>query len=534
MSDVTQDLDSYQEDMLCDIDPWTWAYRRGIRLQGSQFKLKGHEWQIFPMQSTTKKRVARKAAQLGFSELEILRSLHGMIKGRYPTGVLYLFPTSDDVSDFSKARFGPLIADNQQEIGQHVQSTDSTNIKRIGTGMLYLRGARLTSNVEGVKKDSAKLRSIPVDKVVMDERDLMANAAVDMAIERMSHSAVQEYVSFSTPTVPDFGIDKEYQESTQHLRFIKCTHCGTETCLEIDFPNCITPDNRRICRKCKQEIYLRNGRWVASYPDREVEGIWLSQLHSPYIRPIDVVNAFNDPPHGNIQEVYNSKLGMPYIAAEDELTMHDMRACCGADPMPTRHHGPCAMGMDVGKLLHVVIGCKVAAKQYKIVKTVELETFTDVHDLAKRYGVKSCVIDALPETRKVRSFQKAEPYEIFLCYYKETLTTGPVFDLNTGLVNVNRTEICDQTHNLITESSRCQLPRWSDEIEKYAKHMTSMYKVLEVDDVTGKRVYRYHHRGPDHFRHATNYFYLAAQRISEIRTQRYQQTMAESDYNMLD
>jgi phage terminase large subunit GpA-like protein len=134
--------------------------------------------------------------------------------------------------------------------------------------MLYLRGARLTSNVEGVKKDSAKLRSIPVDKVVMDERDLMANAAVDMAIERMSHSAIQEYVSFSTPTVPDFGIDKEYQESTQHLRFIKCTHCGTETCLEVEFPNCITLDNRRICRKCKQEIYLSNGRWVASYPDR--------------------------------------------------------------------------------------------------------------------------------------------------------------------------------------------------------------------------------------------------------------------------
>ncbi|MBW2610683.1 MAG: phage terminase large subunit family protein [Deltaproteobacteria bacterium] len=126
----------------------------------SEYKLEGHEWQIKLMESTHKHRVGRKAAQLGLTEIEVLKTIHGMIHGQYPAGCLYLFPTGDDVSDFSKARFNPLIADNPKTIGRFVRSTDSTNIKRIGSGMLYLRGARLSSVIEGMKKDSSKLRSI--------------------------------------------------------------------------------------------------------------------------------------------------------------------------------------------------------------------------------------------------------------------------------------------------------------------------------------------------------------------------------------
>ena len=73
-------------------------------------------------------------------------------KGRFQH-IFDLFPTGDDVSDFSKARFGPLIADNPQTIGIYVKSTDSTNIKRIGSGMLYLRGARLSANMIQAQRD---------------------------------------------------------------------------------------------------------------------------------------------------------------------------------------------------------------------------------------------------------------------------------------------------------------------------------------------------------------------------------------------
>lgn len=528
-----QEVQRAQDDMLCDVDPWFWAIKKKVQLQGGEYSCKGHTWQAGPMQSQARHRVIRKGAQLGFTECEVLRSLHGLIHKQYKKGVLYLFPTSDDVSDFSKARFGPLIQSNPAAIGRYVRSTDSTNIKQIGTGMLYLRGARLTANIEGMKKDSPKLRSVPVDKLVLDERDLMSDAAILMAKERLSHSHVKEVVEFSTPTVPGFGIDLSYHESTQHLWMINCEHCSHDTCLEAEFPECVA-DGKRVCVHCGKEIFPHKGQWVAQYPDRDIEGFWLSQLNSLYIEPGEILRLYHDPPQGNLQEIYNSKLGMAYIDAEDELTRQDVMACCGLDPMVTRHKGPCAMGIDVGKVLHVVIGCKIAPKRFGILRVVELSTFSEVHDIARKYNIKSCVIDALPETRTVRSFQGSELYEIFLCYYKESQATGPAFNLNTGIVQVNRTEICDQTHHLMTESGKCQLPRYNQGLEEYVKQMASMFKREEVHEKTGQRVFRYHSRGPDHYRHATNYFYLAAQRVGEIRDQSIRQQVAEMDYQILD
>ncbi|RPI56229.1 MAG: hypothetical protein EHM49_00835 [Deltaproteobacteria bacterium] len=508
-------VSSYQDDLLAQVDPWIWAYKYKIALQSNIYQLKGHEWQIEPMQCSAKSRVARKAAQLGFSELEILRTLHGMIYGLYPTGVLYLFPTSDDVSDFSKARFGPLIADNPATIGSHVQSTDSTNIKRIGSGMLYLRGARLSSKVEGVKADSSKLRSIPVDKVVFDERDLMANEAVAMAVERMSHSDVQEYVSFSTPTIPDFGIDKEYQESDQRLWLIKCGKCNHETCLETEFTECINSAGQRVCTKCGNEIYPRNGRWVASYPDREVAGWWISQLQSSYIDPLKILTLYNDPPNGNLQEVYNSKLGMAYIAAENRLSQRDIYACCGLEPMLYKSHMSCAMGVDVGKMLHAVIGYRINKTQYRIVKVAAVPKFEDLHDLARKFSVRHCVIDALPETHKVRDFQRNEPYPVYLCQYQESLGAGQrLWNDGEGMVKVNRTEVCDETHTLITTLGKCELPRRNEVIETYAKQMSNIAKVLEEDKVSGSKIYRYRKLGDDHYRHATNYWLMSVDQIN--------------------
>lgn len=519
------------------VSAWYWAWYNKIKLQASEYRLEGHEWQIKPMESDHKHRVGRKAAQLGWSELEVLRTVHGMIHGQYPAGCLYLFPTGDDVSDFSKARFNPLIADNPFTIGQHVQSTDSTNIKRIGSGMLYLRGARLSSVVEGMKKDSSKLRSIPVDKIVLDERDLMDSKAVDMAMERMSHSEVQEYAAFSTPTIPDFGIDREYNESNQLVWMIKCQKCNTYTCLEIEFPECVSDDGRRLCKKCRQEIFSMNGEWIAKHPDRvESEGYWLSQLNSAYIDPGKILSLFNDPPEGNIQEVYNSKLGMAYIAAENKLTVNDVYATCGQDAMVTKSLGPCAMGVDVGKMLHVVIGGRIAHERWKILKMERVSSFRDIHDLAQRFNVKCAVVDIEPETRAARDFQEAEPYEVWLCDYTDNPGTSLKWKEDNKTIMAFRTELCDTTHNLVSKEGRLVIPRKCDEVEQYAIEMSNIAKVLEEDKETGGRKYRYRKLGDDHYFHTTGYFSLACKRVGELKDSfhvDHKPPVAETEFDVL-
>ncbi len=504
------------------ISPLYWAERNRVMLQMSPFEVGGHEYQMVPLQSNKRIRAEKKGARLGFTEIEILRSIHGMIYNRLPAGVLYLFPTADDVTDFSKARFSPLIESNPLSIGRHVQDTDAATIKRIGTALLYLRGARSTTKVEGVKADSSKLRSIGVDKVVFDEYDLMDPKMVDMALVRMDYSKVKEEVYLSTPTIPDWGIDRKYSQSDKQVWMIKCQHCNEWTCLELEFPECVVDrgdgTGMRLCRKCRQEIYPRDGQWCAQNPGREIEGFWISQLNLMTVDPLSILKLFLNPPNGNIQEVYNSKLGMAYIAAENRLTPHDLWPLCSQDISPISHEGPTAMGVDVGNNFHVTIVDRPNDRQHRIVKICEvtskkMDDFTPLHDLARQYNVRACVIDFAPVQQKVRSFREAETYEVFGCIYQEHQRGPASWDVVDGIVRVNRTEVCDQTHDICMRKDALIVPRRSPEIEKWVAQMCNLAKVLEEDKATGARDYHYRRLGPDHYRHSLNYAMLAAQRI---------------------
>ena len=506
-------------DAICEVDAWVWAYHNRLRLSASEFQIAGHEYQGGMMSSVKQRRVYRKAAQMSFSESEILRTLHGMIYGFLPKGCLYLFPTDDDVSEFSKARFSPLIEYNQKSIGRFVTSTDATNIKRVGNAFLYLHGARATQNVRG-KKDSSKLRSRSVDKVVFDERDLMADEMVAMALERFSHSEVQEEVEISTPTIPDWGIDKSYEASSQGIWEIKCLKCGSGTCMELEFPNCLsvslTGDVRRVCKKCGSEIYPRDGRWVFRYPDRDIEGFWISQLNSAYVSPKRIWEMYQS--GENRQEFYNSKMGMSYMEVENQLTSSQVLACCNRDAMYFKHPGPCAMGVDVGKQLHVTVGFRPDDRSKQVVYVARVSTFNDVHDIAARFGVRSAVIDSEPETRKAREFADSEPYPVWLCDYSgdRTALAEPKWDDSRKAVTVLRTAICDETHAMVVDR-KLIIPRECEEIKEFVLELTKTARVLEEDKETGSRRYNWKKLGADHYYHSLNYFNIAARELPACR-----------------
>jgi len=103
-------------------DPAYWADLYSIKLQGGVFSFADYQYELEPMQSQAQRLCYMKAAQMGITEIEVLKTLHGMIHRLYPLGVLYLFPTTDNVQEFSKSRFGPLISANWETIGQYVKT----------------------------------------------------------------------------------------------------------------------------------------------------------------------------------------------------------------------------------------------------------------------------------------------------------------------------------------------------------------------------------------------------------------------------
>ena len=489
-----------------------------LDLGGRKFSLEDHPYQRDMLTEIATRQCFKKGSQVGITEVNVIRSIKGLLDAAYPQGVLYLFPTQNDVSDFSKSRFNPVIADNPQ-IARYVQATDAVSIKRVRKSHLYLRGARSTGKIEGIKKTSSQLKSVPVDRIVFDEVDEFEPVMVELALERLGHSTVKEEIYLSTPSIPDYGIDKLYAESDQRVWMIKCAHCGTETCLELEFPSCLIElsDGKviRACKKCKKEIFPKDGHWIPLYPDRskDLVGWWISQLNSAYVEPQKILKAFNElTGRRQLQEFYNSKLGMAYISAENRLTINDIYINCGLDPIQTKDVGPCAMGVDVGAMLHVVVGFKPRDRVLQICFIGRVSSFNDVHDIAKRFNVKCAVIDIEPETRKVREFAEAEPYQVYLCDYVSS-SVGTMWNPETKIVKVNRTESLDGVHDLFIQSGKLILPRKCEEVEMFSKQLTSIAKVLEENPETGSREYRWRKIGEDHFAHATNYFVLASKNI---------------------
>jgi hypothetical protein len=354
---------------------------------------------------------------------------------------------------------------------------------------------------------------------VFDERDEMDDDMVTLAEERVSSSKIQQKLYLGTPTIPDYGVDKLYQKSDQRVWMLSCRKCGRETCLELEFPDCLRRNTDgtviRICIHCGAEVYPVDGHWVPLYPDRskDLVGWWISQLNSTYINPKTILELYEDPPHGDLSEVMNSKLGMAYIPAENRLTRQDVYNRCGQDAMTMNHEGPCFMGVDVGKELNVVIGINKTRTQKKILKVCRVSSFNDLHDLARDYGVKCAVIDLKPEIRKVREFQRQENFQVWACDYVETRTGMTSWDEKDKIIKCNRTEICDASHNLVTSEGSLELPRRNTELDVYARQMCNMAKVLVEDERTGTNIYRYKKLDSmDHYRHATNYALLASER----------------------
>jgi hypothetical protein len=176
------------------------------------------------------------------------------------------------------------------------------------------------------------------------------------------------------------------------------------------------------------------------------------------------------------------------------------------------------MGVDVGAMLNVVIAERPTRNTLRVVKVCRVSTFNDLHDLARDFNVRSAVIDLKPEIRKVREFQKEETFSVFACDYVETRTSMTHWDEKDLVIKCNRTEICDATHELVTERGRLVLPRRNTELNTFATQLTHMAKVLEEDDASGSRIYRYKGKvgGPDDYRHALNYCLLASERVGII------------------
>jgi phage terminase large subunit GpA-like protein len=326
-----------------------WATRR-IRIDSKPFRFDGHEYLRTIYDDTAQRIVLSKAAQIGGTTWAILKAFHACVMG---LNVGYFFPTRTDVLEFSKSRVGPLLAQNPF-LGRLVKDTDTAGLKRIGAAHLFLRGMQSTVG----------MKSIPVDMIVFDELDEATPEAKSMAKERLAHSDYKRILELSNPSLPLYGIDESYQASDQRHWTIKCTACGAWTALDKEFPTKLGQEVRiireredgtcyRACPHCSEELDLAAGEWVADFPDRPVHGYRISQLISSKIDPGEILTEYKKTRFP--ERFYNLKIGIAWADVQNRIDAAAVLACCGDQPIAEESKDHCTMGVDTGKLLHVVI-----------------------------------------------------------------------------------------------------------------------------------------------------------------------------------
>jgi len=445
---------------------------------------------------------------MGGTVWALLRSLHTCLSG---LSVMYFFPTRTDVLDFSKSRVAPLLADNTF-LARSMRDTDTAGLKRVGDAHLYFRGMQSTVG----------MKSVPADMLVFDELDEATPEAKTLARERLSHSDFKRIIELSNPSLPDYGIDEAYRQSDQRHWTIKCPACGTWTALEKEFPVKLGQEVRillprpdgtfyRACLKCGVAIDVDRGEWVADFPDRSIHGYRISQLFSRKIDPGDFLKEYRTTRFPD--RFYNLKVGVPWVDLERRVDTASVLALCTDTPMldKAEGEGDYLMGVDTGKDLHVVVLREDPddPDREHLVHLAVCQDFAELDGIMERFKVTCCVIDGLPETHATRDFAGRHRGIVFMSFFVESQRGSLRWATHDQIVQGNRTEVLDASRAAVRQK-RLVLPRRVPIVELFAQHMAADAKVLEEDDETGTKKYRYVRTGEDHFSLAFTYAWMAA------------------------
>lgn len=465
--------------------------------------------------------VVVKGAQLGFTSWQVLWVIDGAIN-LYQNQIGVYFPTEPDVTKFSQTRFARLMNQNP-EIAKYIRDTNSAYIRQIGKVFVFFSGM----------KSRSAAKSTPNDLNVYDERDEMDDAMVELADRRLDGSEFKHRVEISTPTIPDYGVSYTYELSSKNHWMITCTACGKETCLELEFPQCLTRTDDtvlRVCVKCGNEIFPINGRWVPMHPDREKHGYYVSQLNSSTVFPEEILNEYEQKQRDGMDmaEFYNSRLGLPYAAIDDALEAPMILRLCKSIPRSIRSPGPCIMGADVGKQTHWMVGEKVTDTHLRVLNWGTVHTLDDLGpEVIDRFGVKAFVIDQMSESHKVRSF--CQTYQGgYGAYYSSQMRDHLDWNHKERTVTCNRTETLDASHAIIV-NQQVDFPRSDQDLrDEVIKQFTNLARTTRINPNTKRPEARWIARGTkrDHYRHAWNYLVMAADRVSAgaFRRMRLKQT----------
>lgn len=480
--------------------------------------------------------VGKKAAQVGFTEAVLNRVFYNLdVRG---LDCLYVLPAqTPDAGEFSTAR-----VDTAIELSSYLQNlfSDIKNVghKKAGNSNLYIRGGRSRSG----------LKSIPVGCLIMDEVEEIPEKNISLARERTSGQLVTDTWLISTPSIPEHGIAKIFENSTQNHFFFRCPSCSKF--IELKWPDSFVvvgehgedpriSESHHICYECKNKLdnaakieFLADGIWVPSFDDKDDAGWYINQLYSmtekaqPKEFAKSFLNAMANP--FDEQEFYNSKVGVEHVVEGSSVTDSDFRNCTSEMfRMFEDYSGPnlTTMGIDVGRWIHYEIaewkigqyvGSDVNLNSLsRILRVGKVLSFEELDSLMLQYNITYAVIDKFPESRKSLEFAMRFFGRVRLCVYAQGIAGKFIHDAeNEVTLNVDRTTWLDLSLSRF-KTRKTVVP--VDIPMEYKDQVKALIRVYDKDK-NGNPLAKYVNPKPDHYGHAHNYAEIALPMAMKITT----------------
>lgn len=500
---------------------------------GAKYSFTDHEYQEKILSDTSREVNVIKPSQVGLSETSVRLALALCAIQRHYT-VAYTLPTAGFAGTFMRTRVDPVIQSSPYLSQMIHTTTDNAEVKRLGESYMYMKGAQ-SSNAP---------ISVPCDHLIHDELDFSDPEVISQYHSRITHSKFKRKHRFSTPTIPNRGIDREFSRSRRHVNLVKCNHCN-----HWFYPNYfenvavpgfdghmrdITKNNLHRydymnayvqCPKCKGKpsLQVEHREWVCENPgDTYVAaGYRVSPFDAPnIITPGYLVESSTQ--YKRYVDFENFGLGLASEDKESTLTPSELRTLL-IGPNDFSLYGSFVMGLDMGLQCHCIVAF-CTTDGLLIVVHSEVIPVGEVRkrrkELAAKFMVRMTVVDHQPYTETVLAMQE-EDLNLFAAIYtnSKNVETFTVRDreesrdegkLEIRQVNINR----DKAFDALMEEIRARriFKVQDDNDELWVTQLCDMKRVKEWGkDSEMVFVWKKSEDGNDHFHHATLYAHVASQ-----------------------
>lgn len=501
-------------------------------INGENYSFVDHEYQLEVLSDDSREIVIRKCSQVGLSETSARMALALCAVTRGYT-VAYTLPTAGFASTFMKTRVDPVIQGSPYLKDMIQDELDNTEVKKIGDSFLYLRGAQ-SSNAP---------ISVPCDHLIHDEVDFSSPEVLSQYQSRLTHSKYKRKTKLSTPTLPDRGIDYEFQRSRRKFNFVKCNHCN-HYFLPDYFKHVRVPefagDLRDItkanlhsyryteafveCPHCggKPSLQVEHREWVCENPGDNfvASGIQVSPFDAPnIITPAYLIEASTQ--YKRYVDFINFGLGLPTLDQDATLTADELSGCINSDL--DEFSGSIVMGVDMGLTCHVTIG------RVRSDSTIRIVHIEQVHaskirerykELRRIWNPRITIMDSQPYTETVMALQQEDTRLYGAVYVRgKGLDLFKVIDrehdrdtasMDLRQINISRDRALDALMDFIRAGSLSKRACPLD--EDWKTQLTDMRRIKDWDTQIQEVVFKWvkSEQGNDHFHHSALYMYIAS------------------------